>query len=84
MKSTGVVRKLDELGRVVLPVEIRRTLDISVRDSLEIFVEEDRIILRKFHPSCIFCNDARNVKSFMDKLVCERCLEMLRTGHTPD
>jgi len=80
MKSTGVVRKLDELGRVVLPVEIRRTLDISVRDSLEIFVEEDRIILKKFHPACIFCNDARNVKPFKGKLVCTACLQQLTNG----
>ena len=77
MKSTGVVRKLDELGRVVLPVEIRRTLDISVRDSLEIFVEDDRIILKKYHPACIFCNDARNVKPFKGKLVCMTCLAQM-------
>lgn len=78
MKSTGIVRKLDELGRVVLPIEIRRTLDISVRDSLEIFVEDDRIILQKYHPACIFCNDARDVKTFKEKLVCVRCLEQLK------
>ena len=77
MKSTGVVRKLDELGRVVLPVEIRRTLNISVRDSLEIFVEEDRIVLKKYHPACIFCSNARDVKLFKEKLVCSRCLEQL-------
>lgn len=59
MKSTGVVRKLDELGRIVLPIELRRTLDISVRDTLEIFVEDDKIILKKYHPACIFCNDAQ-------------------------
>ena len=79
MKSTGVVRKLDELGRIVLPIELRRTLDISVRDTLEIFVEDDRIILKKYHPACVFCNDARNVRTFMGKLVCTNCLQQLST-----
>lgn len=73
MKSTGVVRKLDDLGRIVLPIELRRTLDISVRDTLEIFVEDDKIILKKYHPACIFCNDARNIQPFKGKLVCTSC-----------
>ncbi|MBO2516132.1 MAG: AbrB family transcriptional regulator, partial [Clostridiales bacterium] len=50
MKSTGVVRKLDDLGRIVIPVELRRTMDIDLRDTLEIFVEDDKIILKKYHP----------------------------------
>ena len=78
MKSTGVVRKLDELGRIVLPIELRRTLDISVRDTLEIFVEDDKIILKKYHPACIFCNDARNVQPFKGKLVCHNCITLLK------
>lgn len=78
MKSTGVVRKLDELGRIVIPIELRRTMDIGLRDTLEIFVEDDSIILKKYHPACIFCNDARDVVSFHDKLVCKRCLEQLK------
>ena len=61
MKSTGVVRQLDTLGRIVLPIELRRTMDIGVKDMLEIFVEGDEIILKKYHPSCIFCSDARDV-----------------------
>ena len=77
MKSTGVVRKLDDLGRIVLPIELRRTLDISVRDTLEIFVEEDKIVLKKYHPACIFCNDARNVELFKGKLVCAACRKEL-------
>ncbi|MCR4770979.1 MAG: AbrB/MazE/SpoVT family DNA-binding domain-containing protein, partial [Oscillospiraceae bacterium] len=55
MKTTGIVRQVDSLGRIVLPIELRRTLDIAERDSLEIYVEEDRIVLKKFAPSCIFC-----------------------------
>ena len=54
MKSTGIVRKVDELGRVVIPIELRRTLDIEEKDSLEIYVDSDRIILRKYEPACVF------------------------------
>ena len=61
MKSTGIVRKVDELGRIVLPIELRRTLDIAEKDSLEIYVDDDSIILRKYQPACIFCDNARDV-----------------------
>ena len=57
MKSTGIVRKLDELGRVVLPIELRRTMDLNIHDTVEIFVEDDKIILKKYHPACIFCGN---------------------------
>lgn len=78
MKSTGVVRKLDDLGRIVIPIELRRTMNIGLRDTLEIFVEDDKIILKKYHPACIFCNDARDVIYYKDKLICKRCLEELK------
>ncbi len=78
MKSTGVVRKLDDLGRIVIPIELRRTMDIGLRDTLEIFTEDDKIVLKKYHPSCIFCNDAREVISYKGKLVCKKCLEEMR------
>lgn len=77
MKSTGVVRQLDTLGRIVLPIELRRTLGIGFKDMIEIFVEEDRIVLKKYHPACIFCGDARDVVPFKDKLVCSKCLKDL-------
>ena len=80
MKSTGVVRKLDELGRIVIPIELRRTMDIAVRDTLEIFVEEDKIILKKYHPACIFCNDARDITLFKGKLVCAKCLAEMKNA----
>ena len=57
MKSTGVVRKVDELGRIVLPIEIRKTLDIQQKDAVEIFIDEDKIVLQKYQPACIFCNN---------------------------
>ncbi len=78
MKSTGMIRKLDNLGRIVLPVELRRTLDLGIHDTLEILVDDDKIILKKYHPACIFCGDARDVVSFGGKLVCRHCLENLK------
>ncbi|HCO19087.1 MULTISPECIES: AbrB/MazE/SpoVT family DNA-binding domain-containing protein [Gudongella] len=77
MKSTGIVRKVDELGRVVIPIELRRTLDIQVKDPLEIFVDEDKVILRKFSPSCIFCGEAKGIKDFKGKNVCPGCIKEL-------
>ncbi len=73
MKSTGIIRKVDDLGRIVLPIEIRRTLDIAERDELEIYMENDRIILQKFEPSCIFCGSVRGLVSYMRKNICGDC-----------
>lgn len=78
MKSTGIVRKVDELGRIVLPIELRRTLDIAEKDALEIYVEGASIILRKYQPSCIFCGDAKNVINFRNKNICQSCLRRIR------
>ena len=78
MKSTGIVRKVDELGRIVLPIELRRTLDIGERDSLEIYVDGDSIVLKKYEPSCIFCNEANNVTVFKNRNICENCLRELK------
>lgn len=78
MKSTGIVRKVDELGRIVLPIELRRTLDISERDALEIYVDGSSIILRKYQPSCIFCGNAKNVVSYKNKNICPSCLKQLK------
>lgn len=79
MKSTGIVRKVDELGRVVLPIELRRTLDISERDSLEIYVDEEGIMLKKYQPDCIFCGESHDVISYKGKNICAKCLRELRT-----
>ena len=78
MKSTGIVRKVDELGRIVLPIEIRRTLDIAERDEIEIFMENDRIILQKFEPSCIFCTSSEGLVTYQRKHVCSECLRKMR------
>ena len=74
MKSTGIVRKVDELGRIVLPIEMRRTLDIAEKDSLEIFVEGENIILRKFQNACVFCGSVREINSFKGHCVCAECI----------
>ena len=79
MKSTGMVRKVDELGRIVIPIEIRQNMDIKVKDSLEIFIDNDTIILRKYQPACIFCGNADNVIYFKDKRICSSCLEKIKT-----
>ncbi len=78
MKSTGVVRQIDPLGRIVLPIEMRNVLGIEKKDSLEIFVDGDSIILKKYQPSCIFCNESNDVISFAQKLVCRQCLQALK------
>lgn len=77
MKSTGIVRKVDELGRIVLPIELRRTLDIAERDSLEIYVADDTIILKKYQPACIFCDSSKSIISFKGKNVCSNCASTL-------
>jgi len=78
MKSTGVVRQLDTLGRIVIPVELRRTMGIAVKDSLEIFVDGDQIVLKKYQPSCIFCGNAKDAISYKGHLICSKCLKDIR------
>lgn len=77
MKSTGIVRKVDELGRIVLPIELRRTLGINEKDSLEIYVNGDHIILKKHTPCCIFCGSSHVDVDFKDKMICDNCIEEL-------
>jgi transcriptional pleiotropic regulator of transition state genes len=73
VKSTGIVRKVDELGRVVIPIELRRTLGIDEKDALEIYVDHEKIILKKYEPACIFCGSAVQVQNYKNKLVCREC-----------
>ena len=74
MKSTGVVRRVDELGRVVIPIELRRTMEIAEKDALEIYVDGECIILKKYQPACIFCGDAKDVTNVKGKNICKSCL----------
>ena len=79
MKATGIVRKLDELGRVVLPIELRRGLDLDIRDVLEIGVNGDEIVLKKYVPRCIFCKSAEDVKEVKGKCICKECLSGIKS-----
>ena len=78
MKSTGIVRKVDELGRIVLPIELRRTLDIAEKDSLEIYTDGTSIVLKKYKPSCVFCDESKDIRVFRDKNVCTKCIQQLQ------
>lgn len=77
MKATGVVRKVDELGRVVVPIELRRTLGIAEKDPLEIFVDGDNIILKKYERGCTFCGISDDTVYFKGKLICQSCVDEL-------
>jgi len=79
MKSTGIVRKVDGLGRLVIAKELRKTLDINEGDALEIYTEGEMIILKKYEPACIFCGEASSVTSYRNKKVCISCIKDLRT-----
>ena len=77
MKSTGIVRKVDELGRIVLPIELRRTLGIEEKDRIEIFVDGESIILRKYQPGCIFCDNATDIINYKGKNICPDCIRAM-------
>ena len=78
MKATGIIRKVDELGRIVLPIELRRTLDIATQDEIEIFAVDDQIVLHKHEPSCVFCNSNRDLISYHNKRVCRDCVKHIQ------
>ena len=73
MKSTGIVRKVDELGRVVIPIEIRNQFNIAEKDPVEIYVDGSSIVIKKYEPNCIFCGNTENLINYNDKLICEDC-----------
>ena len=77
IKSTGIVRRIDDLGRLVLPKELRYTLDILERDELEVFTQGEYILLRKYSPACVFCGNEDSVQQFKGKCVCTGCIQTL-------
>ena len=77
MKSIGIVRKIDAVGRIVLPIELRKTMYITDDSSLEIFVDDDKIVLKKYQPACIFCNEDDNVVLYKGKNICKNCIDAL-------
>ena len=77
MKSTGIIRRMDELGRVVIPIEIRNQFNIVEKDPIEIYVDGSSIVLKKFEPNCIFCGNTKNLLTYNDKLICKNCSEKI-------
>ena len=80
MKSTGIVRRVDELGRIVLPMETRRSYGINPKDAIEIFTDEDSIILKKYQAHCVFCSNVEKLINFKGKKVCKECLASVSKG----
>lgn len=78
MKSTGIIRKVDELGRVVIPIELRNKFGIQVKEPIEIFVDKNFIILQKYEPNCIFCGENKNLIEYDNRLICSKCCEKIK------
>ena len=84
MKSTGIVRKVDELGRVVIPIELRNNLGIKEKDPIEIFVDGSSIVLKKYQPNCVFCGGTKKLVEYKGKLVCSTCSKAIETALKSD
>jgi transcriptional pleiotropic regulator of transition state genes len=80
MKSTGIVRKLDRLGRIVLPCEMRRGMDIAVGDSLEFYTDGDTIVMKKYAPDCVFCGEIEDMVAFGGQYICLGCMRVIARG----
>lgn len=78
MKSTGIIRRVDELGRIVIPMEIRKAMDIKEKDPLEIFTDNDSIVLKKYSNTCVFCSEGEDIIEFNGKHICPACLEKIK------
>ncbi len=81
IKSTGIIRKMDELGRVVIPMELRNQFKIVEKDPIEIFVDGSSIVLRKYEPNCIFCGNTKNLIEYNGKLICSKCADKISSLH---
>ena len=77
MKATGIIRRVDELGRVVIPIEIRNQFNIIEKDPIEIYVDDSSIILKKYEPNCIFCGSSKKLIDYQGRLICEKCAEKI-------
>ena len=77
MKATGIVRRVDELGRIVIPIELRNKLKIAEKDPIEIYVDGSSIVLRKYEEACVFCGSTKNVVGYKGKLVCTKCAQSI-------
>lgn len=77
MKSTGIIRKVDELGRVVIPKEIRDSLEILEKDPVEIFTDGCKVVIQKYNPTCCFCGNSNKLTTYKERLVCENCIKKI-------
>ncbi len=84
MKSTGIVRKIDDLGRMVIPIELRKTMNINKKDPMEIFVDEEKIVLKKYEPACIFCGNADETIEFKGRTICNECMDKMQQARIDD
>ncbi len=78
MKTPGMIRKIDDLGRIVLPSQLRRSLDLQCGDELEVYMEDDCLVLKKFAPACIFCGGIQELRAFRGKNVCKNCMQIMK------
>lgn len=78
MKATGIVRQMDSLGRIVLPIELRRTLEIAEKDALEIFVDGNMIVMKKYEPHCTFCGSSKDLVQFKGRNFCASCIAQIK------
>ena len=83
LKATGIVRPVDQLGRVVLPKSLRRMLGLDPNTDVEIYVDGESIVLQKYLPGCVFCGDHDGLTLFKEKLVCPACTESIKQAATP-
>ncbi|HAN21368.1 MAG: AbrB family transcriptional regulator [Clostridiales bacterium GWF2_36_10] len=77
MKSTGIVRRVDEFGRISLPVEMRKTMGLEEKSPVEFFVDGNTIVIKKYSPSCVFCGETETVVEYLGRLVCTNCIKTL-------
>ena len=78
MKATGIVRNADNLGRIVIPIELRKRLNIDIKDPVEVFMDKDSIVIKKYNPECMFCGSLENITEYKGKKVCESCLNEVK------
>ncbi len=78
MRAPGMIRKVDDLGRIVIPAEIRQAMELSKGDPVEMFLQEDQLVLRKFVPSCIFCGGVEGLVTYSGKNICGNCVDIIK------
>ncbi len=77
MRTPGMIRKVDELGRIVIPSELRKALEVGPGDAMELYLQEDRLVLKKFAPACIFCGGIQGLMTYEGKNICRKCIDTI-------